>query len=234
MMSDKKVMKGPGDSELPPPGDARREELKKRQDMLNQFAEELAQKEETGAVDPKKLEVDRELAQHFDKRQMSMLYVSNRQPGWEYTWQNDVSQAGLQVIMKKTDGWEVVCGNDPEAMERRDERGYRRVGDCILMKIPTDRKKTLDERDRIRRERFERGSAAELEYLGRKMHDRGLHVHTPEFSTLEESAYRRRGFSQEQIASDPRRRMVQRQAREVLGEMSRERIPGVPLPGEEK
>lgn len=232
MTEEKKRIIKAGDGALPPPGDERRDELKRREDMLQGFAEKLSAEQEVHAIDPKALEVDRELAQHFDPVSLSMLRVTNMQPGWEYTWQNAVNQSGLQVMMKKYDGWQVVSGSDPEAIEHKTADGTRRIGDVLLMKIPTDRKHQLDRRDELRRERVQRGVSAELEDLGRKMQGRGLRVHTPNTDSSD------RGFMTQEQTYDPRRRFirdtVQAEASRVIGEKLREEVPGVPIPGKER
>jgi len=231
-MTEKKAIPQ-GDPALPPPGDKRREELAKRKDDLQEKAETLANEQEIHNIDPKALEVDRELANLFDPASMSMLTVTDPQPGWVYSWANSQSQSGLQVTMKKAEGWIPVQGNDPECRDKKGSDTLRRVGDVLLMKIPQDRYDLLQRRDELKRERIQRGVAAELEEMGRKHARSGLKVHTPEFSTDETSRHRARGFSDEQFSRDPRRRMVERQAAQHLGEMVKDEIPGVPLPGKE-
>lgn len=228
-MSNEKRKVSLGDDALPPPGDARREELKRREDTLQEAAERLSDEQELDTIDPSKLEVDREFAQHWDPATASILTVSNPQPGWEYTWQNAVNQSGLQVMMKKTDGWQVVSGSDPESREHKHADGTRRIGDVLLMKIRKERKDQLDRRDEIRRERVQRGVTKELEDMGERMRGKGVRVHTP----YTESS--RHGFSHEEQTYDPRRRFTrdtaQKEAAKMLGEKLREEVPGVPLPG---
>lgn len=230
----KKVLKV-GDDTLPPPGDERREVLAERKDNLEEKAETLANEQELHAIDPKVMEVDREIAHFYDPATRSVLNVSNAQPGWVYSWPNCVNQSGIQVTMKKYDGWIVVSGNDPEAREHKREDGLRRIADILLMKIPVERYEKLQRRDELKRQRHQAGVAAELESMGRRYAKRGLHVHTPNMSTKEDSQQRGRGFETERAGqSDPRRRLVVKEATRQIGEMSRERIPGVPLPGEGK
>ena len=233
MAERKKVLKM-GDDALPPPGDERREVLAERTDDLQEKAETLADEQEVHKIDPKAMELDRELAQNWDPATMSIMNVSNKQPGWVYSWANATSQSGLQVMMKKYDGWMVVSGTDREAIEHKTADGTRRIADVLLMKIPLEKKEQLDRRDALKRERIQRGVAAELEAMGRKHRDKGLIVHTSEMSTNEGSSQRDKGFSRQTQTNDPRRRMVEKEATRVLGNMSKERIPGVPLPGEAK
>lgn len=224
-----------GDSALPPPGDARREELAKRTDDLQESAEKLADEKEVYKIDPKVMELDRELAQGFDPSTMSIMQVSKAQEGWKYAWANSQNQSGIQVMMKKYDGWVVVQGEDPESREHKGTDTLRRIADTLLMKIPEEKYHALLRRDKLKRERIERGVAGELEALGRKHRDKGLIVHTPEMSTDENSRQRGKGFETRSThQEDPRRRMVKQEATRMVGEMAKERIPGVPLPGEAK
>jgi hypothetical protein len=233
-MNERKRALQMGDSALPPPGDERREVLSRRRDELEEASERLSSEQEVFAIDPKALTVDRELAHNYNPATLSIMNVTSPQPGYEYCWANAVSQSGLQVMMKKYDGWKVVSGSDPENMEHKHTDGTRRIADTLLMRIPLERKKALDERDEVMRKRVQSGVSAELEELGRKYHGRGIRVHTPNESTDPDSRYRDRGFSEQHLSSDPRRRLVEKEAARQIGELSREKIPGVPLPGETK
>lgn len=164
---------------LPPAGHARDEELKRRADTLAEEAEKRAEALSMSGIDADVLKIESELASQMDE-----LYVTNRQPGYEYCWVNfdaPSSARGLMVKRKLAQrGWEVVCGDMPEAIEVKDVTGNRRVGDVILM--------------RIKKEHFDKLKAAEEEYarslsgavhsnlqqLGEKYRGRGVIVHTPE------------------------------------------------------
>jgi len=223
---DKKIIPM-GDAALPPPGDERREELAKRTDDLQEAGEKLADEQELYKVDPNApaMQPDRELMNMFDPGTMSMLTVSHPQPGWRYTWANRVNQSGLQVMMKKYDGWQVVSGPDKECIEHKSADGTRCIADVLLMKLPEKQFKKLEHREAIRRDRQQRGVAAELESLGHKYRDKGIVVHTPNTGT---SAH---GFVKSQVTTDPRGAMIQQEAGRQLGEMVKEQIPGVPIPG---
>lgn len=123
---------------LPPAGDERREVLAKRTDELAEAAETV--EAETYPIDPKALQVENEIAQHFDE--FNELAVSDRQSAYEYRW----VWTGLNNIMVKKAmaerypgvdhrmGWEIVSGDMPEAREHKDVQGVRRVGDTILLR----------------------------------------------------------------------------------------------------
>ena len=131
---------------LPPAGYKRREELARRTDALEEAAEEHAK--HFHPIDPDKLEVEREIAKHFTKK--GFLKITNEQPGYTYFWAAiDDPQT---FTWKKTLGWEVVKGDMPEAREITDENNMRRVGDVILMRIPTWRYEII--------RKFEEGESA--------------------------------------------------------------------------
>lgn len=223
---DKKIIPM-GDSTLPPAGYERTEELARRTDELEEVGEKLANEQELYAIAPEApaMQPDRELMNLFDPGAMSMLTVSNPQPGWRYAWANRVNQSGLQVMMKKYDGWQVVSGNDKESLEHKSVDGTRCIADVLLMKLPEAQGKKLDQREATRRDRQQRGVAAELEALGHKYRDKGLKVHTPNTGTSQH------GFVRSEQTLDPRRAAVVQEAGRQLGEMSRTQIPGVPIPG---
>jgi len=81
--------------------------------------------------------------------------VSNEQPEYIYCWVY-AGQHGLQVNQKKIEGWEVVQGDDPEAVEHQGIGAdtTRRVGDVILMRITKDRHLLVERRRRENAERF--------------------------------------------------------------------------------
>lgn len=127
---------------LPPPGDARREELDRRSEDLAARLEHIEKSlglDSTGPTRPlAEQEVDRDIARVYDH-----TAVINPVPGRVYYWANEQSAHGIDVTLHKTDGYKVVCGDDPENPEDKDVRGYRRIGDVILMWIPVDRYEAL-------------------------------------------------------------------------------------------
>lgn len=130
--------KGGGGAEtLPPPGDARRETLRERADQLEEAAETAAP--EGGRIDPRAFEVDREIAQ-WTRGEVNSLSVTGALPERRYCWV-PTDQHGLYVKLKAAQGWAVVQGDDPEALELRGIGAdtTRRLGDCILMWIRADR-----------------------------------------------------------------------------------------------
>lgn len=160
--------------QLPPEGYEKREVLKKREDDLQQLAEERAVGEERYTIDPNAFDEIREIQHAISK---GALEVSNAQEGFRYCWVPTVLNA-QQVWQKKAVGWETVHGDHPEAKEYKTEDSSRRIGDCILMRIPDARYKQLEAYERYKAERHLLGATAELEEMGQKYRGRGLIVHT--------------------------------------------------------
>src|SRR5262245_31198056 len=114
---------------LPPAGYQREEVLKRRQDTLNQQAEEQAATLEQGTIDPEVLRIERELI----RQGMDASSITKGNPAYFYTWVNYQSYHGWAVKSKLAfPGWEVVTGDMPEAPESRQADGTRKWGDCLL------------------------------------------------------------------------------------------------------
>lgn len=147
-----------GDSELPPAGFERNEALAERADNLAQAGEERASALETERIDPKKLQVENEIAQYFDPS-TSMLKVSNPDVCFMYCWTFS-GMHGLMITQKQIEGWTVVQGEDPEALEHKGIGAdtTRRVGDTILMRIPKDKYLLLERRRKEQANRFNANS----------------------------------------------------------------------------
>ena len=60
------------------------------------------------------------------------------------------------VTQKQIEGWVVVQGDDPEALEHKGIGGdtTRRVGDTILMRVPLDKFLLLERRRKAQAQRF--------------------------------------------------------------------------------
>jgi len=163
---------GPGVEALPPPGDARREVLKERAEPLAQAAE--AANADVGTIDPRTFEVENELAQHFNE-----LEVSNAQPEFEYCWVQSAFH-GRYIKYKLTEGWEVVQGDMPEALELRGMAAdtTRRLGDVILMRMQKDRYLRLRRQREAHQRAMESGVTTALQEMGDRYAGQGIIVHT--------------------------------------------------------
>ena len=158
--------------DLPSAGHARDEELKKRTDNLDAAAEFMSDDQEIYGVDPKAFEEDREILAHLDE-----LHIADALPDHHYLWAY-FGMNGRVVWQRKRDGWKVVSGNDPEAPELKDADGLRKIGDCLLMKIPLERYNQLQAEREKRRVSQQLGIDARLIELGDKAAKHGIKVHT--------------------------------------------------------
>lgn len=211
---------------LPPAGDERRDVLKARTDDLAEQAE--TDGAEGGAIDPKALRVENELAQHFGlDGGFNELDVSNKNLAYEYKWQ----QSGFYGRFVKRDlamGWAVVGSmtdeDDGEAIELKAVDGTRRLGDVVLLRMRKDKFKLMKRREAAHRQAVQDGSTAALEELAdeaRRKHPsaKGLKVHTP--GNMSEAVMKRLGMDAQ--AKDTVTKIIDRQVRDG-------RMPGVPIP----
>lgn len=139
-----------GDTELPPAGYKRDDELARRADHLAEVAENQP---EQYSIDPSKMEVDREIRYDIED---GMLNVPHAQPGYVYRWvqnmypSNDPGREVNQSLVKnvvmhtphgkqKVPVWEVVTKGMPEAEGMRiNASNAVFVGDTILMRCRKD------------------------------------------------------------------------------------------------
>jgi hypothetical protein len=201
---------------LPPAGDARREVLHARDDALAEEAETRAATEDRGRIDPAKLRVENELAQHFNE-----LEVSNQDPAYAYAW-TFTGQHGLAIKTKLSQGWEVVQGDLREAEELKGMGGdtTRKLGDTLLMRCRRDRYIKLQRRDADLRDRQQDGIAGRLTELGDKYRDKGVIVHAGE------------GVNPDLMRTMATRAQSRQSAGQRFGQMLRRgTVPGAPAPG---
>lgn len=165
-----------------PAGDARREAMREAADTLAQAAEESGA--DGGAIDPRALEIENEIAQHFNE-----LEVTNADPAYAYCWVN--FGFGGRFIKQKMahrvpeDGglspvWEVVQGEMPEAPELRGigADSTRRLGDVLLMRARKDRAILLRRQQTTRQRALEGAPLNALQEMGDKYRHLGVVVHT--------------------------------------------------------
>lgn len=135
---------------LPPPGDARRDVLAARTDALQEAAESINLDKEK--LDPSRYQPIREV-QHMlaeSIKDHADCPISGALPDFEYCLVR-FKEPGSQVEIKLTQDvydlhervkvpvWEVVQGSMPEMSERRDIHGYRVIADTLLMRGRKDR-----------------------------------------------------------------------------------------------
>lgn len=167
-----------GVESLPPAGDERRDVLAARADRLAEQAESLP---EGGQIDPKKLRIENELAQHMGADgSFNMMEVSKKSPAHAYAWVNFASQHGLFVKMKLSQGWEVVQGEMEEAIELKSADGTRRLGDVLLMRCQLDIYLRNLRQEDAKRKAQQEGVTANLRELGDRHRKKGVIVHLDE------------------------------------------------------
>ena len=175
------VHQGPT-TQLPPAGDAQREEMKLRTDQLAEAADTVQAKQETHRVDPNAFTLEREILAH-----QSELYVSNKQEGYHYEWvtfDSPANNKGYMVKLKLGErigselvGWEVVRDPMLESVELKAVDGTRKLGDCILMRLREDRFDKLEKHRSYMRQVKEQGITSNLKALGEKHRNKGVIVH---------------------------------------------------------
>lgn len=153
----------PGTATFPKAGHAQREALKQRADVLEEQAATQFANVET--VDPDRLEVERELAQHFNE-----LEVTNADPNFVYRWINFSSNGGIALrrAIAPPERWEVVTGDMPEASELRAVDGTRKLGDVLLVRMFRKRYDILEKVKEEQRQRQQGGHENNLRELGRR------------------------------------------------------------------
>lgn len=197
---------------LPPPGAARRDELARRTDDLQQAAEELTP--ESGKIDPKVFEPDRDL-QRAIRRNYLDLDIG---PQYVVKWVNFHSQHSKAVWEAKADGWQVVTASmlKPEDQALAVEDNTVRVGDVIAMFIRKDIHLMLEQEAEERRLRQQYVVESELSEIASK-HPKALKVH----SDLTGS---------NPYAEQMQKRAAQKTALNHLGnQMKKGPLPGVPI-----
>lgn len=161
----------PGTAKLPPAGHAQRETLKQRADVIEeQAATQFAGVE---SVDPDRLEIERELAQHFNE-----LDVTNADPNYVYRWINFSSNGGISLrrAIAPPERWEVVTGDMSEAVELKAVDGTRKLGDVLLVRMTRKRYEILEKVREDQARRQQGGHESNLREMGRR-HPKAIKVY---------------------------------------------------------
>lgn len=215
---------------LPPAGDAQRDELKRREDQLHARAEkEIPQ---GGAIRSDVLKEDREvLSEIYDFNGYNQLQVKGALPDYVYKWvkiatanspTDMVAQEQVFAVID-ADGnrvpcWEVVCGSMPEASDCKDATGVRRIVDVILMRCRKDRYEALMRYQAEQHARQVAGVNATALEMGERLRGRGITV--SEIGTTPQDWVKTRQEGMRHLAM------------QGLGNQIREgTVPGLPVPG---
>lgn len=157
---------------LPPAGDARREELKRREDRLQEQA--AATYANVEAIAPDAMAIERELAGAFNS-----LDVAAADPQFVYKWVNFVNNGGiaLRTATAPPERWQIVSGDMPEAVDLRQVDGTRKLGDVILVRMPKQRYAILE---KVRADKVARQGDSVVSELRNIAGKTGIKVHTAE------------------------------------------------------
>lgn len=196
---------------LPPAGDARRDELKRRDDTLQADAE--VQGKDMGAIDPNTFDPNMDVLAYVNE-----LEVSGAREGFHYRWLW-TGRSGYFIKMASSQGYVLVQGDDPEARELKDPAGagLRRLVDVVLMRAPLAQALW-------NQKRCEALAAQQAQAVTQNLRDMGRH----------------RGIVvlTEEDAANPTMQAIlkkygaQQAATKIVGEMTRRgTIPGMPAPG---
>jgi len=222
----KKVAHQEGSSELPPPGDVRRDVLKERQDVLEQRAEELAEERQVHSINPDALKVENELAQHFNYQEGTMLYVTNARNDRRYRWANHASQHGIDVTKRMRKGWQVVRGADKECEHVAAADVIRRIGVLMLLWTTPENYEKLERYEEHKRQRiYGKGGALDAEITDH------AGKHPGAFVLRETQRSSKIGTAAEMLGRPGMSSGMAHTAAQMLGEKLRDEIPGLPIPG---
>ena len=147
---------------LPAAGYERNEELKRREDNLQEQAETRASEVEVGAGSILDVKVENELASRFDE-----LEVQGALPEYAYSW-TPTHTTGRFVQQKLYKGWVIVQGEMPEAAALKGTDTTRKLGDVILMRIHKDKKAVIDRREEMKKIQQEEGVTSLLQELAER------------------------------------------------------------------
>lgn len=206
-----------------PKGPKRADAMARAKDDLEEQADKRS--DERGAIDPKKLVVESEIAQHFNS-----LDVSNAQEGYRYCWARFKADAGgvpqvqmkLAMTVNTNQGikacWEVVNGDMLEAIERKGSGPdtARYIGDVLLLRCRVE----IYDAIRAYEEKKARDRQAQsMENLHEKGRQHGMIVHTDPNDPVLQRALKHAAANE--------------MANKILDTQIREgRVSGMPAPGQ--
>lgn len=149
----------------------RDEQLAERKDNLEQAAEQASEEREVFTFDPATFDPENEIMRLLDE-----LEVDGAQPGRRYFWCYE-GQKGRFIRASQRLGWTVVQAADPECPTIKDARGYRVIGDAVLMWATEAQYAKIIAMQEYRQLLHEKGVGSALKELGEKYRDKGFVVH---------------------------------------------------------
>ena len=206
-----------------------REELSKKAEKLIAQANKLLSQIEVETADPAALSIENEVRQALNE--LNEVYVSHMQSEYAYAWifRDAYNQFGGRYVRKmQALGWEVVQGDNPEAIEHKHVDGTRVVSDCLLMRIRLDRKLLLEKRDRLLREAQQAGVTARVYELAERA---GTRVYDKLPGFVEDAMNARAGEQRVQRAAAMGAFHRLNAGGKVDRMLKTGTIPGIPVPG---
>lgn len=210
-------------ADLPPAGNAREEELKRRVDELQAKIDSLTNAD-TGvdrqAFDAAKLDRDNEILQFIER---GSFPVKNADEVYEYCGvQRDQfgKFGGIHVFKKKAQGWEMCRYDNPEQWGVRSPEGYCVIGDVVLMRVRKDIYLKLHRRGQQIADLRRSAADHELRQVGDKSRSKGIIATTDE--EVDPKTLQRMSNKAE----------ARRKANQITDQWIKEgRMPGVNAPG---
>lgn len=151
----------------------RDEQMAKRTDALQEAAEKAEAQREVYPIKPEAFDPEREIL-----NQLNELEVENAQPGRRYFWCYE-GQNGRFIMLAQRMGWTVVQSDDLEAPSLRDVRGYRKIGDTILMWCTEEQYHKIEYMREYKNLQRERSVDAGLRELNDRYRGKGIHIVDP-------------------------------------------------------
>lgn len=183
---------------LPPAGHARQEELKKRADTLEVMGEELAKKADLHAFDLDKVQPENEIIQHLDMRTFEFR-PEGMLPEYHYIWINRNRREAVDEAKARARTWystrgqrapvtgyEVVTRGMPEwdaNKELQHADGGLVIGDIMLMRIKREYKEVIDRNIEIQKQTREKGILNTAQSLLQMADRSGGRVRVESFNT---------------------------------------------------
>jgi hypothetical protein len=124
-------------------------------------------------------------------------------------------------------GYVVVQGSDPECAGIKDARGYRKIGDVILLRIPQKRADELEKHREYKRLVQQEGVEGALREMSDRYRSKGVYMVDPR-----DKAVGRGGNLMDAMEGRAKSEGARRTAMKAVNQRLRDgTVPGMPVPG---